>query len=195
MRKVFLLSSFSVVVAWGCSEVTRDRLTRFFFEVPDRTETKTAEAATTLPAEETPSGALPEPQYASVHVPFAERRCGGCHDAARHMRVVDDLASACRQCHEGFFGGAVTHEPVAGGQCANCHQPHHSRYPYLLKATPLETCTQCHDAPEDLSRPAHGGPEVENCTACHDPHFGTAPYLKPKPGTTAPARDHPSDPI
>ncbi|MCP4592216.1 MAG: hypothetical protein GY842_15900 [bacterium] len=173
MRWFVPILSLVVVVAVGCSEATRDRLAHFFFEVP---------AADAAREDATPEDAGPglgiEPQFASVHAPYAEKQCTACHAPENQMRVLEDLTDACRACHPTYFGDAVEHEPVAEGECATCHQGHRSQHPALLRSTVLDACTECHDPPEDLSEEAHGGAGVENCITCHDPHFGGAPYLK-----------------
>ena len=179
MRKIPLFIPLCVVIFLGCSEGSRDRLVRFFFEVPDTAEAEPGAVQAEAAAPEIPSAEPSEPRYASVHSPILERNCAGCHDARQQMRVVDDLAAACRTCHERFFGDEVGHGPVAEGECDTCHEPHRSRHLHLLKAPVLETCTECHDEPEDLSEEAHGVEGVENCCTCHDPHFGTGALLKP----------------
>lgn len=179
MRKPLLLLPLFVVVTLGCSEGAKDRLTRFFFEVPEGTSDDAANTEAASPDEATTAVAAPEPRYVSVHAPYRDKRCGGCHDTANRMRVFDDQAAACAACHQRYFTDAVEHEPVAGGDCDTCHLPHRSTFSYLLKGTVLESCADCHD-PDDLGEEGHDVPSVENCTACHDPHFGSAPYLKSK---------------
>lgn len=187
-RKIILSLGVPAAIVLGCSAEARDRLARFFFEIPEpeATETADAEAAAGEPDAQ-PDSAPPETRFASVHPPVAQRDCRACHDASRQMRVVDDLAAACRGCHETYFGDRIEHMPVAEGECATCHAPHRSAFPHLLLAPVLETCVQCHDLPEDLSETAHSGPQASDCTACHDPHFGEAPFLKTPPTVAAPA--------
>ncbi|MCK4658702.1 MAG: hypothetical protein KAV82_04195 [Phycisphaerae bacterium] len=178
MRKTTVLIPLFAVVALGCSEGARDRLTRFFFEVPGQTETAADNGEKPASARQTAAD-QPEPQYASVHQPYAEHQCSACHDVGQRMRVVDDLASACGTCHKRYFGEEAAHGPVADGDCSECHMSHRSRYAHLLKSTVRDSCTgDCHD-PDDLSDvDAHGGPDADNCTTCHDPHFGSSPYLR-----------------
>ena len=175
MRNVLLVCLLVAVVVMGCSEGTRDRLNRFFFEVP---EDAAAEATGAEPAAPDADVIPAEPKFASVHEPYESRACDRCHDVETR-RVIEDASVACGGCHARFFSDEVEHEPVAGGECAMCHVGHRSAYPSLLRGAMPAACADCHD-PDDLDEEEHDGDNVENCTACHDAHFGSAPYLKPE---------------
>ena len=179
MRRFFLTIPLCLVIALGCSPDVRERTMNFFFEIPDQTETRTAEQAKAPQAFEPAARRAPEPDFASVHQPVAERNCAACHDAQNRQAGRDDMMDSCRACHGRFFSDEVEHGPVAEGECASCHKPHRSVHQHLLRVSVLEGCSECHDEPEDLSEEAHSGEDVENCTMCHDPHFGEAPFLKP----------------
>ena len=181
MRKLlcaFAASAVVVIVVLGCASDTRERLARFFFEVPDDRAVVAVEQS--FPAESPPPElTLPPPRFASIHAPFAEKQCDACHDGSARMRVSADLEASCGECHEEFFEDEVAHEPVADGDCTLCHAPHRSKYRALLLQPVFETCTDCHDEPDELSEPAHAADGAENCTTCHDPHFGGEFLLKP----------------
>jgi predicted CXXCH cytochrome family protein len=168
------------IIVLGCSLAARERAERFFFEVPEPSEAP-AVAATESPrrAEEPPKLVLPGSKFQSVHSPYAQRQCARCHDPDRRMQVREDYADQCRACHARYFGDEVGHGPAADGECTTCHVAHRSAQPKLLKMSVLDTCTECHDGPEDLSEEAHGQKGAENCTACHDAHFGSDMFLKP----------------
>ena len=166
-------------VSVGCSQTTRDRMTHFFFEVPE--EGKAADASVAPidpPVYEPPRLSLPGSRFASNHPPFVRRECASCHDVEQRMSVREDLMQRCGNCHARYFTDEVGHSPVAEGECLTCHQMHRSTEASLLTMPLTELCVDCHDEPEDLSEAAHGQEGAERCTTCHDVHFGTSPLLK-----------------
>lgn len=181
MRKFAWLMLFALIVAMGCSQTARDRFTHWFFEIPEGAPAQeaSAQSSSASASYEPPTLSVPEGKYKSVHGPVVKRDCTSCHDPNQRMHVREDMMDSCRVCHERYFGADVAHSPVEEQECAGCHEPHRSEHPYLLKQPVLETCTECHDGPEDLSEEAHSGENAENCTACHDAHFGEEMLLKP----------------
>jgi predicted CXXCH cytochrome family protein len=164
-------------VVLSCSSDARQRLTHFFFEVPDEPVAGASTEAAAEPAG-VPELALPPARFASVHHPYAEQQCDACHHVDERMRVAPEHRDSCGDCHEDHFDeDLVKHEPVLDGDCSMCHVPHRSQHRALLIQPVFETCTDCHDA-EDLSEAAHGAAEATNCVACHDAHFGGAHLLK-----------------
>ncbi|MFQ5592284.1 MAG: cytochrome c3 family protein [Phycisphaerae bacterium] len=182
MRRLAIAFAFFLPVSVSCSLATRDRLKAFFFDVPSETGAPTPVAGAVRPPQEPPSLELPERVYKSIHPPYAQRTCSHCHDSALQMQVRRDFLTACRECHSRYFGPEARHQPVVGGECIACHDPHRSRFPRLLRQATMDTCVDCHDEPEDLSEEAHSRADVENCTACHDPHFGGESLLRDKRG-------------
>ncbi len=181
MGRLVCALSLGLVVGLGCSQNVRDRLTRFFFDVPESSEARAlARAESPQPSGDAPPTlALPGPRFRSNHQPYLERQCDRCHDAENRMEVRADLLDQCRVCHARYYSDEVGHAPVAAEDCATCHVPHQSAHPALLLQPIFDTCVDCHDEPIGLSPDAHGGDGVENCTTCHDPHFGDSPLLKP----------------
>jgi predicted CXXCH cytochrome family protein len=62
--------------------------------------------------------------------------------------------------------------------CFNCHQPHGSAYPSLLKAPPIRLCRECHVNFHNVSFQPRGGvrptPMVgTGCINCHREIHGT----------------------
>lgn len=101
-----------------------------------------------------------------------------------------DVSSTCFECHQDsgrmHWEGGV-HE-TKGLNCLSCHSVHSaaSKNGQLVKATELETCSQCHgDIKSQLKRSAHM-PILEgkmSCSSCHNPHGSatdknlTAPHV------------------
>lgn len=178
MRTPLYLMALPVAIVLGCTPDARDRAKRFFFEVPEESPASTATADASANSSTLPELHLPPSAFVSVHQPYADQQCDACHSTEKRMKVEDQPSTTCGECHEDFFDKAlVKHDPVAGGDCMQCHVPHRSRFPALLIRSVLDTCVECHDA-EDLSKPAHAGEAVGNCAACHDAHFGAEHLLK-----------------
>lgn len=114
-----------------------------------------------------------------AHRPFAQGRCGACHQVAGPDPTVTFLKGGelCFTCHakeaQAFKKNRV-HAPVAAGQCTTCHAPHASEAKGLLKAEERETCLGCHGpvqakfARAKAFHPAKAG--EGRCTICHTPH-------------------------
>ena len=52
----------------------------------------------------------------------------------------------CGRCHELDLTRRYVHGPLASGGCTVCHDPHSSRYRYLLVSDSDGFCLSCHDA-------------------------------------------------
>ena len=153
-------------------------------------------AATAVP-KQAPAGKKHPPLVAAT-----EAKCATCHADVLKGRTIHPGAEDCSLCHEMSGSGSQTtvrflsppadlcvachseladaaaaklkssHAPVADG-CANCHRPHASDEPRLLKAPARELCLSCHEA--DGVAKAHPVPlgRVE-CGSCHAPHGSNA---------------------
>jgi DmsE family decaheme c-type cytochrome len=120
----------------------------------------------------------------SIHVATGGREDEGGESIftfdADSPRSIPERNERCLTCHE---SGARTHwkgspHETRNLACTSCHQIMDKASPrnQLLKATEIETCTQCHkDRKAQLWRSSHM-PVREGkltCTSCHNPH-GTA---------------------
>lgn len=175
------------LIVLGCSAATHERLKHFFFEIPPETvDTATGEPHPVGTPSDRPHRPTAPARFVSIHEPFRSRDCFACHDTEKQMRVYGDFEVTCKDCHDRYFSDEVGHAPVYG-DCMECHDPHRSAFPALLKRSIPDTCADCHGKPNELSQPAHAGPDAANCTKCHDAHFGDPPLLKP--GIVVPGAD------
>ncbi len=89
----------------------------------------------------------------NFHHPVHEGRmvCSDCHDvhptkaASKKVRAIKEMCITCHADKAGPF--AFEHDPVAGWTgdgCVECHRPHGSHNPRLLKAFSRGLCNQCH---------------------------------------------------
>ncbi|PKO57995.1 MAG: hypothetical protein CVU24_17975 [Betaproteobacteria bacterium HGW-Betaproteobacteria-18] len=143
--------------------------------------------------------------HAAIHM-----GCRLCHDKLDVSKVPHlnkgpfpkglraEVPALCISCHEqALFEGNRVHAPVNTGMCLECHDPHGSNYPGLLKMKPASLCLNCHP---DIENSAHlvqgissnGHPlgntkkDIEDpkrpgktfyCASCHEPHRSTLPKL------------------
>jgi len=111
----------------------------------------------------------------SVHPPFVED-CAICHDGATPSLVASgsDLCFACHDdLQEEVETAAVPHPALEISECVDCHSPHASSQPGLLRAPGGGVCTTCHD--EQLAsgiEVTHGAIDWIGCQSCHQPHGG-----------------------
>ncbi len=110
------------------------------------------------------------------HHPIPEGRmlCSDCHSI--HPTNADRLKVAttkekCVSCHGDIAGPfAFEHDPVAGwtgGGCAECHRPHGSNNPTLLKSFSRGLCAQCHTEKGANHHPGHSCWEAGCHVAIH----------------------------
>lgn len=116
----------------------------------------------------------------------ATEDCTACHDVAvseagTRITVKETGPGLCLACHDALEAAAQgklksPHAPVTDA-CTNCHSPHASDAPHLLKAAARELCAGCH-ALADLQA-AHGSQLTDKteCTSCHLPHGSSNPRL------------------
>lgn len=113
--------------------------------------------------------------------------CADCHTVhapADDVLRPDRQAEVCYDCHRftrSQFQQAFAH-PVRSGQvaCSDCHAPHDSLTPGLLKGPTLnETCYDCHAEKRGPFLWEHL-PVTEDCSLCHQPHGSNHRWLLTK---------------
>lgn len=115
---------------------------------------------------------------AKRHVHPATDSCGDCHEAVatphpqagvKTFKLAAQPPELCTNCHESFGAKKTVHEPVAGGECTTCHDPHAADQARLLVQPLGELCANCHSEPAAAAHP-HAPVAAGECTACHSPH-------------------------
>ena len=107
----------------------------------------------------------------------ADIACANCHTSHTVKDPVlakQTQAPICFACHAEQRAANLrpSHHPVIEGlmSCSDCHNPHGSAGPNLLKAATVnDTCYSCHDEKRGPFLWEHA-PVQEQCTICHTPH-------------------------
>ena len=115
--------------------------------------------------------------------------CASCHtihapdDKVRDRKTQREVCFACHKEQRADTHKISTH-PLEAGKivCSDCHNPHGSAGPKLLKKTSVhETCWQCHADTRGPFLWEHP-PVSDDCTNCHTPHGSNiSPLLKDRP--------------
>ena len=98
------------------------------------------------------------------------------HSDSASLPLSDATPGLCLGCHEDFAQYETVdkkHQPVAAGQCGQCHLVHSSDNPMLFPVAQDQLCFGCHaDLKEYVAASAHlhGPIQDGDCNACHDPH-------------------------
>ncbi len=115
--------------------------------------------------------------------------CNSCHKvhaAVDPVRTKGLQQTVCYTCHKDRRADfmKISHHPVPEGKmmCSDCHNPHGSVGPYLMKKPTInEVCWTCHADKRGPFLWEHE-PVEENCTNCHNPHGSNiTPLLKARP--------------
>lgn len=188
-----LLGAILIVIGPSCSPQKHYKTLSFFFDgVPDPNAPKLPEGFAQS------AGGAPK-LLSIVHKPYAEGKCGDCHegDTTRFESFRKLSSDVCRKCHENVLNQyPVMHGPVSAGECLLCHNPHESSVKGLLNDNSPAVCAQCHISEFlPLDPPEHQDPK-QDCLQCHVAHGGekhgllSLQYLNrpaTQPGTTQPA--------
>jgi predicted CXXCH cytochrome family protein len=116
-----------------------------------------------------------------VHAPVTEG-CDACHQGSASKLVEDGNAALCLRCHEEVGQKAkaakVPHAAMDAARCVDCHNPHASPQPRLVKLPGGAECLACHsDQAPGAGESVHGAIGLVGCQACHEPHGGARPKL------------------
>jgi predicted CXXCH cytochrome family protein len=157
---------FSAAIAvLGCASSPRERyrvLSVFFDGVPNPDAPKRSAASVSTG------------RQTFVHKPYQDNLCNSCHlntsDIFARAQVREDV---CLDCHQNVpTQYAVMHGPVVNNECRQCHSPHSSAIPHLLKQPAPAVCTQCHEP--GVVTLLHRQPldPLASCIDCHSGHGG-----------------------
>jgi len=94
---------------------------------------------------------------------------------------LPNQADICANCHQPIRAATFkpSHHPIIEGKvkCSDCHNPHGSITPAMLKQPTInDQCYSCHAdkrGPYVFNHP----PVEENCATCHNPHGSVHPRL------------------
>ena len=119
----------------------------------------------------------------------ADVACTSCHvthtahDKVRDKRTQPEVCFTCHKDQKAQIH-KFSHHPIIEGKtaCTDCHNPHGSAGPKLLKKNTVnETCHTCHAEKRGPHLWEHQ-PVTEDCTNCHTPHGSNiTPLLKSRP--------------
>lgn len=115
-----------------------------------------------------------------VHRPLKEKKhpcTTACHNPhnGKSKGLIDakTITELCLDCHDELKKGDRYHTPDDIDGCEDCHDPHATVEPKLIRRKQPKLCTTCH---RDISKAIAKGPEVHGpvaagCTSCHNPHL------------------------
>jgi DmsE family decaheme c-type cytochrome len=111
--------------------------------------------------------------------------CTNCHTIMKGVSAKFQLKTVaevdtCFQCHKDRRAQMArsSHMPLREGKmtCSNCHQPHGTATPSLLREASInENCYKCHAEKRGPFLFEHS-PVRESCTNCHDAHGSINEY-------------------
>jgi len=173
----------ALVGALSCTAEKRHSTLTFFFDgVPPLGAPEAKKPGPETPAAVASTAATTATAFAgSAHEPARnEAGCGNCHNRDTSFALLKPKDDLCLTCHaDKARQFPYMHGPAAVGACAECHDPHRSPLPHLLRMPPEKLCFQCHDrTPPGAKPPRCARPSDDvNCTDCHNPHGGQARYF------------------
>jgi len=113
----------------------------------------------------------------SIHSVIKQQGCPSCHNphAGDNEFLLSSakIGDVCSECHEMDANLKHPHEPVAEGDCTECHDSHSSGFKNLLIEDQKQLCFSCHEATkEEVEKYKYvHRPVIEReCKDCHAPH-------------------------
>lgn len=122
-----------------------------------------------------------------VPSPASARKRGRCQSqSVQAWQLARPVQEMCTECHAQVIQQAATfqskHDVLKNGRCTQCHDPHGSDHPAMLRAAGKALCLRCHSVRSppgaekriDLSkRVVHRALEKSECQDCHDAGHGS----------------------
>jgi predicted CXXCH cytochrome family protein len=108
-------------------------------------------------------------------------QCTVCHmplpGPDHKFRTQQNDAVLCGDCHNPVNTEKFLHDPVSKGKCLDCHDPHGSEAPSMIRISPLaKLCDDCHD-PVATKKYTHDPVAKGECLDCHPAHGSKEPKL------------------
>ena len=155
-RRVLVWVATGAVLLIGCNATSRYEILSTFFDgvPPPQPATMTTAGKEAVDPAEAVAAAEFKPRD---HGPYAARLCNACHESAATNALVVARDQLCFRCHELKLDKKYIHGPLASGGCLSCHDPHGSRYRYLLVSESSNFCLYCHDRQALDKNRAHAG--------------------------------------
>lgn len=181
---IYLTVGCALCVLWGCDPLTVHKVASTIFDgVPSMppADQYCREFKETQAAEEKNASKLAQAakeQAGSSHPPYKEKRCDKCHDKSKESGLIKPKEELCFVCHPKIVKNLYQHGPAAVGSCLECHDPHSSANPSLLKNEKEKVCGVCHKE-RRLAQGMHEKVTASGmlCMDCHDPHAGTTKFF------------------
>jgi DmsE family decaheme c-type cytochrome len=107
----------------------------------------------------------------------------GAESSAVIFRKAATLNQKCSSCHTNTWAAfQKPHHhrlPEGAMSCIDCHNPHGSNQPYLLRTAngPENGCFRCHSDKRGPFTFEHAPVRLEPCSTCHEPHGSANPRM------------------
>ncbi len=182
LKRMQLVMLLVTILFLGCSPKSSYRVLSVFFDgVPDSAQMANNNNSDTVARFDslqlTSRTIEAGPQYYQ-HTPYLKQECDGCHSKGSRSSLLLPQPGLCYKCHADFSQKfKVLHGPVAGGFCTECHAPHLSEIPKLLRRKGQDLCYYCHNKEQILKVSSHKDIGESECTKCHDPHGGSNRFV------------------